>query len=60
MATGIWPTGVGDDWVRMDLSKYFRRRRAIGTAYMREPWGVGELTKSQTFLSRLLNVKRNF
>jgi predicted amidohydrolase YtcJ len=36
------PTGVGDDWVRIGPFKVFLDGGVlIGTAYMREPWGVG-------------------
>jgi predicted amidohydrolase YtcJ len=37
------PTGVGDHWVRMGPMKVFLDGGMLnGTAYMREPWGVGE------------------
>ena len=36
------PTGVGDDWVRIGPLKVFLDGgMLIGSAYMREPWGVG-------------------
>ncbi len=36
------PTGVGDDWVRIGPLKLFLDGGMLnGTAYMREPWGVG-------------------
>ena len=37
------PTGVGDRWVRIGPMKIFIDGGMLnGTAYMREPWGVGE------------------
>jgi predicted amidohydrolase YtcJ len=37
------PTGVGDDWVRIGPLKVFLDGgMLIGTAFMREPWGVGD------------------
>jgi predicted amidohydrolase YtcJ len=37
------PTGVGDHWVRIGPMKVFIDGGMLnGTAYMREPWGVGE------------------
>jgi predicted amidohydrolase YtcJ len=37
------PTGVGDRWVRIGPMKVFIDGGMLnGTAYMREPWGVGE------------------
>jgi predicted amidohydrolase YtcJ len=37
------PTGVGDHWVRIGPLKVFIDGGMLnGTAYMREPWGVGE------------------
>jgi predicted amidohydrolase YtcJ len=37
------PTGVGDRWVRIGPMKVFLDGGMLnGTAYMREPWGVGE------------------
>jgi predicted amidohydrolase YtcJ len=37
------PTGVGDRWVRIGPLKLFLDGGMLnGTAYMREPWGVGE------------------
>ena len=37
------PTGVGDDWVRIGPFKlWLDGGMLIGTAFMREPWGVGE------------------
>jgi predicted amidohydrolase YtcJ len=37
------PTGVGDHWVRIGPVKVFIDGGMLnGTAYMREPWGVGE------------------
>ena len=36
------PTGVGDHWVRVGPMKVFLDGGMLnGTAYMREPWGVG-------------------
>ena len=36
------PTGVGDHWVRIGPMKVFLDGGMLnGTAYMREPWGVG-------------------
>ncbi len=36
------PTGVGDDWVRIGPLKVFLDGgMLIGSAYMRQPWGVG-------------------
>jgi predicted amidohydrolase YtcJ len=38
------PTGVGDDWVRIGPFKVFMDGgMLIGTAYMREPWGVTDI-----------------
>jgi len=38
------PTGVGDDWVRIGPFKIFLDGgMLIGTAYMREPWGVTDV-----------------
>ncbi|MDB6058978.1 MAG: putative TIM-barrel fold metal-dependent hydrolase [Verrucomicrobiales bacterium] len=38
------PTGVGDDWVRIGPFKIFLDGgMLIGTAYMREPWGVTDI-----------------
>jgi predicted amidohydrolase YtcJ len=37
------PTGVGDHWVRVGPLKVFLDGGMLnGTAYMREPWGVGD------------------
>ena len=37
------PTGVGDHWVRIGPMKVFIDGGMLnGTAFMREPWGVGE------------------
>jgi len=37
------PTGVGDDWVRIGPFKlWLDGGMLIGTAFMRDPWGVGE------------------
>ena len=37
------PTGAGDDWVRIGPFKvWLDGGMLIGTAYMREPWGVGD------------------
>ncbi len=37
------PTGVGDHWVRIGPMKVFLDGGMLnGTAYMREPWGVGQ------------------
>jgi predicted amidohydrolase YtcJ len=53
------PTGVGDDWVRIGPMKVFLDGGVlIGTAYMREPWGVGETYQITDPTYRgLLNVK---
>ena len=53
------PTGVGDDWVRMGPFKVFLDGGVlIGTAYMREPWGVGDTYQITDPAYRgLLNVK---
>ncbi len=38
------PTGLGDDWVRIGPFKIFLDGgMLIGTAYMREPWGVTDI-----------------
>lgn len=38
------PTGLGDDWVRIGPLKIFMDGgMLIGTAYMREPWGVNDI-----------------
>jgi predicted amidohydrolase YtcJ len=37
------PTGVGDHWIRIGPMKVFLDGGMLnGTAYMREPWGVGD------------------
>ena len=53
------PTGVGDDWVRMGPFKVFLDGGVlIGTAYMREPWGVSDTYQITDPAYRgLLNVK---
>jgi len=53
------PTGAGDDWVRIGPFKVFLDGgMLIGTAYMREPWGVGETYQITDPKYRgLLNVK---
>jgi hypothetical protein len=53
------PTGVGDDWVRIGPLKVFLDGGVlIGTAYMREPWGVGDTYQITDPQYRgLLNVK---
>jgi hypothetical protein len=53
------PTGVGDDWVRMGPFKVFLDGGVlIGTAYMREPWGVGDTYQiTDPSYRGLLNVK---
>lgn len=53
------PTGVGDDWVRIGPFKVFLDGGVlIGTAYMREPWGVGQTYQITDPAYRgILNVK---
>ncbi len=53
------PTGVGDDWVRIGPLKVFLDGGVlIGTAYMREPWGVSDTYQITDPTYRgLLNVK---
>lgn len=53
------PTGVGDDWVRIGPMKVLLDGgMLIGTAYMREPWGVSEMFQITDPAYRgLLNVK---
>src|SRR5262249_31792445 len=53
------PTGVGDDWVRTGPLKVFLDGgMLIGTAYMREPWGVGDTYQiTDPHFRGLLNVK---
>ncbi|MEO6183161.1 MAG: amidohydrolase family protein, partial [Verrucomicrobiota bacterium] len=53
------PTGVGDDWVRIGpLKVLLDGGMLIGTAYMREPWGVSDVYQINDPNYRgLLNVK---
>lgn len=53
------PTGAGDDWVRIGPLKVFLDGgMLIGTAYMREPWGLNEIYQITDPKYRgLLNVK---
>ncbi|MBA4147424.1 MAG: amidohydrolase [Verrucomicrobia bacterium] len=53
------PTGVGDDWVRMGPLKLFLDGgMLIGTAYMREPWGVSDMYQiTDPEYRGVLNVK---
>lgn len=53
------PTGTGDDWVRIGPFKVFLDGgMLIGTAYMREPWGVGPTYQINDPTYRgILNVK---
>ena len=53
------PTGLGDDWVRIGpLKVLLDGGMLIGTAYMREPWGVGDTYQIRDGNYRgLLNVK---
>ena len=53
------PTGQGDDWVRMGpLKVLLDGGMLIGTAYMREPWGVGDTYQIRDKTYRgILNVK---
>ncbi len=53
------PTGVGDDWVRIGPLKVFLDGGVlIGTAYMREPWGVSKTYQiTDPNYRGLLNVK---
>jgi predicted amidohydrolase YtcJ len=53
------PTGVGDDWVRMGpLKVLLDGGMLIGTAYMREPWGVGDTYQiTDPNYRGILNVK---
>jgi predicted amidohydrolase YtcJ len=53
------PTGIGNDWVRMGpLKVLLDGGMLIGTAYMREPWGVGDTYQiTDPNYRGLLNVK---
>ncbi len=53
------PTGAGDDWVRIGpLKVLLDGGMLIGTAYMREPWGVSEVYQiTDPNYRGLLNVK---
>jgi predicted amidohydrolase YtcJ len=53
------PTGVGDDWVRIGPLKVFLDGgMLIGTAYMREPWGVSDTYQiTDPNYRGILNVK---
>jgi predicted amidohydrolase YtcJ len=53
------PTGQGDDWVRMGpLKVLLDGGMLIGTAYMREPWGIGDTYQIRDGAYRgILNVK---
>ena len=53
------PSGIGDDWVRIGPFKVLLDGgMLIGTAYMREPWGVGDTYQINDGLYRgILNVK---
>lgn len=53
------PTGVGDDWVRIGpLKVLLDGGMLIGTAYMREPWGVSDIYQiTDPNYRGLLNVK---
>ncbi len=53
------PTGLGDDWVRIGpLKILLDGGMLIGTAYMREPWGVSDIYQiTDPNYSGLLNVK---
>ncbi len=53
------PTGVGDDWVRVGPFKVLLDGgMLIGTAYMREPWGVSDVYQiTDPNYRGLLNVK---
>jgi predicted amidohydrolase YtcJ len=53
------PTGVGDDWVRIGpLKVLLDGGMLIGTAYMREPWGVNDVYQiTDPNYRGLLNVK---
>ena len=53
------PTGHGDDWVRIGPLKVFLDGgMLIGTAYMREPWGVGDTYQiTDPHYRGLLNLK---
>ena len=53
------PTGVGDDWVRIGpLKVLLDGGMLIGTAYMREPWGVSDVYQiTDPNYRGLLNVK---
>ncbi|MSU56928.1 MAG: amidohydrolase [Pedosphaera sp.] len=53
------PTGAGDDWVRIGpLKVLLDGGMLIGTAYMRQPWGIGDTYQIRDGNYRgLLNVK---
>jgi predicted amidohydrolase YtcJ len=53
------PTGMGDDWVRMGPFKVLLDGgMLIGTAYMREPWGISDIYQiTDPNYRGLLNVK---
>ena len=55
------PTGVGDDWVRIGPFKlWLDGGMLIGTAFMREPWGVGETYQiTDPHYCGILNVPTN-
>lgn len=55
------PTGVGDDWVRIGPFKlWLDGGMLIGTAFMREPWGVGETYQiTDPHYRGILNVPTN-
>src|SRR5213076_3461765 len=56
---GYGPTGIGDDWVRIGPLKVFLDGGVlIGTAYMREPWGLSDTYQiTDPNYRGLLNVK---
>ena len=53
------PTGVGDDWVRIGpLKVLLDGGMLIGTAYMREPWGLSDIYQiTDSNYRGLLNVR---
>jgi len=55
------PTGVGDDWVRIGPFKlWLDGGMLIGTAFMREPWGVGDTYQiTDPHYCGILNVPTN-
>lgn len=55
------PTGVGDDWVRIGPFKlWLDGGMLIGTAFMREPWGVGQTYQiTDPHYCGILNVPTN-